>query len=469
MSTTDDKSSQLRDLTRHVMVDFNQMKTFSADPLILVDADGVRVTDDKGKTYLDGLAGVFSVSLGHGNRAIIDAAVEQLRRLAFASPIMATNDRALELASEVMRLAEGRVSVVKQFGGGSEATEAAMKMARQFHRQSGSPNRYKTITLYRSYHGATMGALSATGVARLRTPYEPMPPGYVHAHPPARRSCRFCAGQSECMLGCAEQIRDVIELEGPETVSAVMLEPTMHAAEVQVPPPGYLEALRRICDETGALLIFDEIVTGFGRLGAWFAADHFGVWPDLLCVGKGMSSGYSPLSAVLLTERVAEAFWGEPAENRQFQAGHTYAGNPVSAAVGLAVIRYIEEHGVLDNVATVGARLRQRLEGFRERFPAVVDVRGLGLLYAIELDAGLVPGAQAGDGVPMGTAVQQAARRRGLLLRGTPPAVTLAPPLTTTVEEIDEMADALEAAIEEVSGALASGRPLGVEVSIGIA
>ena len=466
---TDTRRASLRELTRHIMVDFNQMKSFSANPLILVEGDGTRVTDDEGKTYLDGLAGVFSVSLGHRNRVVIDAVAKQLGRLAFASPIMATNDRALELASELMRLAGGRVSVVKQFGGGSEATEAAMKMARQYHHQSGSPNRYKTIGLYRGYHGATMGALAATGVGRLRVPYEPMSFGYLHAHPPIRRSCRFCTGRSECTLACAEQIRDVIELEGPETVSAIILEPLMHAAEVHVPPKGYLETLRRICDETGVLLIFDEIVTGFGRLGAWFAADRFGVWPDLLCVGKGMSGGYAPLSAVLLTERVAGAFWGEPSENRQFQAGHTYAGNPVSAAAGLAVIHYIEENAVLENVEVVGAHMRERLESFREGFPIVGDVRGAGLLYAVEFEADPASGIQIDASVPVGTAVQQAALRHGLLLRGTPPAVTLAPPLTTTADEADEMADILEAAIEEVNGILVSGGTLGVEVPIGIA
>ena len=451
--------SELRDLTRHIFVDLNQMKRFSVDPLILVEGDGVRVTDYEGKTYLDGLAGVFTVSVGHGNRAVIDAMDEQLRRLSFASPVMATNDRALELASELMRLAGGRVSVVKQFGGGSEATEAAMKMARQYHRQTGSPGRYKTISLYQSYHGATMGSLSASGVARLHIPYEPMPPGYVHAHPPIKRSCRFCTGQSECSLACAAQIRDVIELEGAETVSAVILEPLMQTADGQVLPDGYLETLRRICDETGVLLIFDEIVTGFGRLGAWFAADRFGVWPDLLCVGKGMSGGYSPLSAVLLTERVAAAFWGEPAESRQFQAGHTYAGNPVSAAAGLAVIRYIEEHGVLENVEVVGARLRERLEGLRDRFPIVGDVRGLGLFCAVEFDAGRA-GAELGVPVSVGTAVHRAARRHGLLLRGTPAAVALAPPLVTTAAEADEMADRLGDAIEEVSERLGSGQSL---------
>jgi adenosylmethionine-8-amino-7-oxononanoate aminotransferase len=467
-AANDFRPDALRDLTRHVMVDFNQMKAFSADPLILVEGDGIRVTDYQGRSYIDGISGVFSVSLGHGNRAIIEAVTQQMQRLSFASPIMATNDRALELASELMRLSGDRATVVKQFAGGSEATEAALKMARQYHRQTGNAQRYKTVSLYRGFHGATTGSLAATGWARQRVPYEPLPAGFIHAHPPIRAFCRACGDGPACTLACARQIRDVIELEGPETISSVILEPVMLTAGVRVPPDGYLRELRRICDETGVLLIYDEIVTGFGRLGSWLAAERFGVWPDLLCVGKGISGGYAPLSAVMLTERVAAAFWGESADNRQFQAGHTYAGNPVSAAAGLAVIRYIEQNGILAQVEAAGARLRERLEGLLGRFPIVGEIRGLGLLYAVEFLADRVAGTPFGADMPVGTAVQQAARRRGLLLRASPHVATLAPPLVTTSKEIDEIADLLEAAIEEVSETLAAGRPLDVEVAFGL-
>lgn len=468
-ATADDlRRDTLRALSRHVMVDFNQMKAFAEDPLILVEGDGIRVTDYEGRVYIDGLSGVFSVSLGHRNASIIGAVTEQLQQLAFASPIMATNDKALELAAELIRLTHGRFSVVKQFGGGSESTEAALKMARQYHRQAGAPGRYKNISFYRGFHGATLGALSATGWPRQRAPYEPLSSGFLHVHPPIRAHCRFCGDGPGCTLGCAHQIRDVIELEGPETVSSVILEPVMLTAGVRVPPDGYLQELRAICDETGVLLIFDEIVTGFGRLGSWFAAERFGVWPDILCIGKGISSGYAPLAATLLSARVADAFWGEPAHNVQFQAGHTYAGNPVSAAAGLAVIRYIEEHDVLEHVRRAGARLQARLEELRERFSIVGDVRGLGLLYAVDFVADRETGASFGPATPVGTAVQQAVRRRGLLVRASPQVVTLAPPLVTSEQEVDEIVDRLAEGIEEVSDALSAGRPLDVEVAFGL-
>ena len=302
------ETARLTDLTRHVMVDFNQMKTFSADPLIMVEADRITLTDHEGRRYIDGLSGVFAVSLGHGNQEIIDAITAQHRRLSFSSPIMTTTDRALELAAELIRLTGGRYDVVKQMSSGSEATEAALKMARQFHRQSGSPERYKTISFYRSYHGATMGALTQTGWPQLRMPYEPFLTGGLHAHAPIPGACRACSGS--CTLGCLAQLRDVIEQEGPRTVSAIIVEPVLLTAGVYELSAEYLRGLRALCDETGVLLVFDEIVTGFGRLGSWFAAEQADVWPDILCVGKGLSSGYAPISAVLLSEEVGRAFWG---------------------------------------------------------------------------------------------------------------------------------------------------------------
>ena len=455
----------LRKATRHVMVDFNQMQTFSANPLIMVDGDGIRLTDHEGQSYIDGLSGVFAVSLGHGNTEIVDAIVAQHRRLSFSSPIMTTTDRALQLAGELLRLTGGRYEVVKQLSSGSEATEAAIKMARQYHRQSGSPERYKTISFYRSYHGATMGALTSTGWPQLRAPYEPLLTGGIHAHPPIPDACRACTGS--CTLGCLAQVRDVIAQEGPRTVSAIIVEPVMLTAGVQAISDEYLRGLRSLCDETGVLLIFDEIVTGFGRLGAWFAAEQADVWPDILCVGKGLSSGYAPLSAVLLTEQVATAFWGSAADGVQYQAGHTFAANPVSAACGLAVIDYIERHGVLENVRARGAELETRLREIAHRHPTAGELRGRGLLYCLDF-VDPATGGPLSPAQPVGTAVQQAARRRGLLVRASPHNVTLAPPLVLTAAEVTEIADILEESVAEVAEQVVSGAGIDLDVAFGL-
>ena len=455
----------LREAARHVMVDFNQMRTFTADPLIMVEGDGIRLTDHEGRRYIDGLSGVFAVSLGHGNAEIIDAIAAQHRRLSFSSPIMTTTDRALELTTELIRVTGGRFEVVKQLSSGSEATEAAIKMARQYHRQSGSPERYKTISFYRSYHGATMGALTSTGWPQLRAPYEPFVAGGIRAHAPIPGSCRACTGS--CTLGCLAQLRDVIEHEGPRTVSAVIVEPVMLTAGVHALSDDYLRGLRALCDQTGVLLVFDEIVTGFGRLGAWFAAEQAGVWPDILCVGKGLTSGYAPLSAVLLTEKVASAFWGSAADGVQYQAGHTFAANPVSAACGLAVIRYVEEHGVLDNVRARGAELESRLRAIAERYAVAGELRGRGLLYCLDfIDP--ATGGPLSAAQPVGSAVQQAARRRNLLVRASPHNATLAPPLVVTAAEVTEIADIFEDSVAEVDEQMVSGGGVDLDVAFGL-
>ena len=465
LTSTPPAGVDLRAATRHLMVDFNQMKVFAADPLIMVEGEGIRLTDNEGRRYIDGLSGVFAVSLGHGNEEIIGAIMEQHRRLSFSSPIMTTTDRALELAAELIRLTGGRYDVVKQLNSGSEATEAAIKMARQYHRQSGSGERYKTISFYRSYHGATMGALTSTGWPQLRTPYEPFLTGGIHAHPPIPGSCRSCSGS--CTLGCLAQIRDVITYEGPRTVSAIIVEPVMLTAGVQELSPEYLRGLRDLCDETGVLLIFDEIVTGFGRLGSWFAAEQADVWPDIICAGKGLTSGYAPLSVVLLTDKVAQAFWGDAAEALQYQAGHTFASNPVSAACGLAVIRYMEEHGVLANVVARGAELEARLREIHARYPIAGALRGRGLLYCLDFIDPATGGPLAAD-QPVGTAVQRAARRRGLLLRASPHNATLAPPLVLTADDVAEIADILEQSVAEVNEQVVSGAGFKLDVAFGL-
>ena len=215
------------------------------------------------------------------------------------------------------------------------------------------------------------------------------------------------------------------------------------------------------------LLIFDEIVTGFGRLGDWFAAEQADVWPDILCVGKGLSSGYAPLSAVLLTERVGSAFWGSAADGVQYQAGHTFAANPVSAACGLAVIGYIERHGVLDNVRARGAELETRLAAIARRYPVAGELRGRGLLYCLDF-VDPATGGPLSPAQPVGTAVQQAARRRGLLVRASPHNVTLAPPLVLTASEVTEIADILEESVAEVDERLESGAGIDLDVAFGL-
>lgn len=458
----------LSSLVPHTMVDFNQMKSFAKAPLILKKGHGIRVTDVDDREYIDGISGVFAMCLGHSSEPVIDAITQQLRTLAFSSPIMSTNERALELVGELIRLTGGRMQHVKLLGSGSEATEASMKMARQYHKQTGSPGRHKIFSFYQSYHGATLGALSATGWPKLKAAYEPLAPGYLHVHPPICGRRLDAHDHSECGRRTLEDLRRAIVSEGPDTVAAIILEPVMLTAGVRIPPAGFLEGIREICDDLGVLLIFDEIVTGFGRLGSWFAADLFGVWPDLMCLGKGISAGYAPLSAVLMTDKVGMSFWGEPDENAQFQSGHTHAANPVSAAAGLATIRAFETMDVLANVKRSGRRLATRLAALEEECDQVGEVRGLGLLFGIDFVETRSSGRPLPLSVPFATAVQQDARQRGLLLRASPHIASLAPPLISTTEEADEIADVLTESVRAVAAKYLQSGGVDVEVGFGL-
>jgi adenosylmethionine-8-amino-7-oxononanoate aminotransferase len=423
------------------------MKTFAEDPLVLESGEGIRLTDDRGRTYIDGLSGVFTSNLGHGNPEIADALATQARRLAFATPTMGTNTRAAELVEKLLALVPSAFTTVKLLSGGSEANEAAIKLARQFHKQTGHATKYKVISHYRGYHGGTGNALAASGWAGWKNAFEPLPSGFVHLQTPDvdsplhPRLSADEAAEAYCRL-----VRATIELEGPETIAAVMTEPILMSAGVVVPPDRYLRLLREVCDEHNILLIFDEIITGFGRTGKWFAAEHVGAWPDIFCCGKGVTGGYSPLSIVYMTGRVAEPFWGEPGE--QFFAGHTYGGNPVACAAGLAAIEYMQAYDVVGQAERTGAYLATRLRELATGHDAISLTRGRGMLQAIVFDADTFE-PQPRRRIGLDVALE--ARRRGLLLRAAPWFVAVAPPRVTTREDVDVIVDILRASLGAVT------------------
>ena len=436
------------------MIDFTQMQAFSEDPLILTEGDGVRVRDVDGRWYVDGLSGTFCLSLGHGNARVVEAASAQLSRLALAAPTMATSDRSLELAQELLALLPARYTTLKWGSGGSEAVEAAIKMARQFHRQAGDPRKFKVLSHYRAYHGVTGQALAASGWRASKSPYEPLAAGFVHLHTPDPYRPPFDVDPAEVGATYVRLVEQVIELEGPETIAALITEPILMSAGVVIPPRDYLPALRSLCDTHEIVLIFDEIITGFGRTGHLFAAELFETWPDIFIFGKGLTGGYVALSATVLTDRLAQAFWG-PA-GVEFAAGHTYAGNPVACAVGLAALQEIRERGLVANAAARGEQGLGRLRSLQARVPGIGDVRGQGLLFGLELvrDPDTKEPFPAAENV--GVKIREAARRKGLLLRASHWMAVLAPPLTTTADELDELLDIFDEAVTEVLTPLAA-------------
>ena len=438
----------MQDRVARTMVDFTQMKAFAEDPLVLTSGQGIYVTDVKGRRFIDGLSGTFCAGLGHGNARLADAGAAQLRRLAMAAPTLATNDRALELTDVLLGLLPDRYSVVKLFSGGSEATENAMKIARQYHKQTGNAARYKILSHYRSYHGGTGHAIAAGGWPTWRAPYEPLAGGFIHLHTPDPYRPPFDVPPAAVARTYLRLVEETIELEDPRTIAALITEPIFTSAGVVIPPEGYLAGLRALCDRYGILLIVDEIITAFGRVGSMFASELFETWPDILCLGKGMSGGYAPLSAVVMTAEVARAFWGESRDLVQFHSGHTYGANPVACAIGLAAIGQLLEERLADNARRQGERLIAGLRRAQDRHPSIGDVRGRGLLVGVEFVADRATRTPFPAELELGLRVRNEARRRGLLLRASHWMIVLAPPLTTTEEEIDEILGIVSEALD---------------------
>lgn len=439
---------------RHIFVR-DQMAEWSKSPLIMARADGLYYWDVNGKRYLDALSGIYVASLGHNNRRIIDAVREQLDNLAFSPPMHGTNPVAVQLANLLAELTPGDLSTVKFQCGGSEVVEAAIKLARQYHRLTGSPGKYKIISRYQSWHGSTLGALSASGLKSRKTVNEPMAPGFLHVFPPTCYRCPFGKEYPSCDITCATIIEDMVNMEDPATVAAILVEPIGHTGGVIDPPDEYLPILREICDRHNILLIFDEIITGAGRTGQMFAAETFGVTPDILCTAKGLSGGYAPISAMICKQSIADVFWGPISENPGFVEGHTFEGNPVSCAVGIAVLREIVEKDLCGNARTQGEHLRSRFEELAEKYGIIGDIRGKGLLQAIEFVRNPATKEQFPADIAFGVRVGRRALEQGLLCRFDPHWIAFGPALVVTEGQIDEMIAILDRCIGEVLSELA--------------
>jgi adenosylmethionine-8-amino-7-oxononanoate aminotransferase len=430
----------------------DQMAEWSKDPFIMARADGVHYWDVHGKRYLDALSGIYVVAVGHNNRRVIEAVRRQLDTLHFSPPMHGTNPVAVQLANLLAELAPGDLSAVKFQCGGAEVTEAAIKLARQYHKLTGSPGKYKVIGRYQSWHGSTLGSLSASGLKSRRTVNEPLAPGFLHVFPPTCYRCPFGKRHPDCGITCATLVGDVIEMEDPATVAAVIVEPIGHTGGIIDPPEEYLPLLREICDRHNVLLIFDEIITGIGRTGRMFAAETFGVVPDVLCVGKGLGGGYVPLSAMICRRHIADTFWGPIAENPGFVEGHTFEGNPLSCAAGIAVLREILERDLLSNVRAQGERLRAGFERLAAKHGVIGDIRGKGLFQGIELVRDRATKERFPAETAFGVRVGRRALQHGLLCRFDPHWIAFGPPLVSTAEQIDEMVGLLDRSLGEVLG-----------------
>ena len=443
------QTSALQEMARrHLWMHFTRMSAYAEHEMpVIVRGEGCYVYDEHGKRYLDGLSALFCVNIGHGRADIAQAGADQAKELGFFTNWSYAHPPAIELAARVASLAPGDLNRVFFTSGGSEAVESALKLCRQYFHLRGKGTKHKVIAREIAYHGTSLGALSATGITGLRVPFEPLTPGGVHV--PNTNTYRLPPGMSEADL--AEAIAHRIEFEGPDTVAAVILEPVQNAGGCFTPPDGYFQRVREICDEYDVLLISDEVICAWGRLGEWFGCQRYGYQPDIITTAKGLTSAYAPMGAVIVSDRIAEPFM---TGTNSFTHGFTFGGHPVCAAVAMANLDAFEREGVLEGVRAHEPELRATLESLRD-LPIVGDVRGAGFFQAIELvkdketkesfsDAEsetLLRGFLSGE-----------LYRRGLICRADDrgdPVVQLSPPLIAGPEQFEEIQEILRAVLTE--------------------
>jgi len=379
-----DDHTALQDAARrHLWLHFTRMSSYADHEVpVIARGEGAYVYDTKGKRYLDGLAGLFVSMAGHGRTEIAEAAARQARELAYFPLWSYAHPRAVELAERLASLTPGDLNRIFFTTGGSEAVESAWKLARQYFRAIGQPSRYKVISRDIAYHGTTMGALSITGLPAIKTPFEPLVPGSVRV--PNTNFYRAPEhGDDIEAFGrwAADEIERAIVREGPDTVAAVYLEPVQNSGGCFPPPPGYFPRVREICDRHGVLLVSDEVICAFGRLGYYFAGERYNYTPDIITMAKGMTSGYAPIGAMAVSDRLIEPFLHD---TTTFLHGITFAGHPVSAAVALANLDIFEKEDLLGNVRANETAFRSTLEKLND-LPIVGEVRGDGYFYGIEL------------------------------------------------------------------------------------
>jgi adenosylmethionine-8-amino-7-oxononanoate aminotransferase len=442
------------DAIRHLWTHKTQDHPWLADEELVIErAEGVWVWTERGKKLLDGFAGLAVVNVGHGRREIAEAIAEQTVRLAYYPTMRQFSNRpAAQLAEKLAALTPGDLEYSFFAVSGAEANERAMQMARHYWLASGKPTKHKVISLEGGYHGGTTGTFAVCGLPHMVEPYAALHvPGFAKIAPPYPFRDRGKGTDEELVQRRARELCQAIVAEGPETVSAVIMEPVISSGGFIMPPIGWLRAVRAICDELDVLMIADEVITGFGRTGRWFACEHDGIVPDLMTVAKGITSGYIPLSAAIARRRLADAF-ADDATQENVHPG-TYAGHPVACAAALANIQIMEKDNLVANAAAMGARLLDELQQAVGKKRIVGEVRGRGLMVCAELVA------PDGSGRPLDKELIARLDRktwdRGAIVSARGQVVRLAPPLCISPAEVDQLVDIVAASIEELEAEIA--------------
>lgn len=416
--------------------------------MVVTKAAGAWVTDHEGARYLDGMAGLWCVNIGYGREELAVAAYEQLREMPYY-PLTQSHRPAIELAEKLTELI-GDDYVFFFSNSGSEANETAFKIARQYHQQKGEANRYKIVARYRGYHGNTLGALSATGQAQRKYKYEPLAPGFIHVRPPD--AYRDATGSTGKDLPAVQALDETLTWELSETIAAVIMEPIITGGGIVMPQDGYMKAAKEVCEAHGALLIVDEVITGFGRTGKAFGFMHYGIKPDIITMAKGITSAYLPLSATAVRREVYEAFKGSE-EYDYFRHINTFGGSPASCAVAMKNIDIIQKEQLIDRSARLGEKALNYLRRKLATHARVGDVRGKGLLLGIELVKDKST-KEPLDGKSVSSVVDYC-KQKGILIgkngatvAGFNNVLALSPPLVIEEDDLELM---LETVVEGIS------------------
>lgn len=439
------------DALKYIIPHFASNAELDKGPKIFTRGEGCYVWDAQGRKYFDSFATLLTTVPGHCHPDISRAIKEQLDQLEFFPNYVDSFTAPLvELGRKVADVMPGDLGVSFFVNSGSEANETAMKMARQYHLENGERHRFKFVARKDSYHATTLGASSVTGLNWFREYFEPLLPGCVFAG--AARDRDRPRGMSSRAYGkqCLAELEELFAYEGPETICAMIMDPIPGSnTGYPLPPDGYLEGVRRLCDEHGVLLIFDEVQTGFGKTGKWFACEHWNVVPDIMTIGKGFSGGYVPLGATVTTPKIAKVFRKGPGS--EFRSGSTYGGHTLACAAALANIEVIEREGLVRRAAKIGAQVEKRLKRLMKANRHVGDFSGKGLLWAIWLMADRAKGKPFDASLGIGTRVRDHCHKNGMILRNNGDILVIAPSLTITDDETEFMMGLIEEAIEKAT------------------
>jgi adenosylmethionine-8-amino-7-oxononanoate aminotransferase len=452
MAATFSAEELQRAAREHLWLHFTRMGGYARTEVpVIVRGEGCYLEDINGKRYLDALAGLFAVNIGYSyGEEIGQAALEQMRELPFYTNWSYAHPRAIELAAEVASLAPGDLTRAFFVSGGSEAVESAWKLARQYHAARGE-RRWKAVSRNVAYHGTTMGALSINGIPALRAPFEPLVPDVVHVRNTNRYHRPPEESEAEFTAFLLDDLENALQAAGPDTVAMVIMEPVQSAGGAFTPPAGYFQGVRELCDRHGILLCADEVITGFGRTGYWFASEKYDIRPDIVTCAKGLSSAYASIGAVLTTDGVMEPFLHG---DSMFAHGITFGGHPVMAAIALKNIEIMKRDGIVDGVRENEAMYRSTLEPLLE-LPIVGDIRGAGCFYAVELVKNKEIRETFSDAESerlLRGFLSPELFERGLICRADDrgdPVVQISPPLVAGQAEFDELARILGSVLED--------------------